>query len=108
MGQMGQNAACCRFHPVEQRLSRWLLWTTDRPIVTRLIVTHEMLASLLGVCRERITDAARKLQKAAYFEYRRGQLFILDRTGLRATACKCYHLIRRSHVQSEESTACPI
>ena len=94
LAQMGQNAVCYRFHAVDQRLCRWLLLTADRAATVELVVTHELVATLLGVRREGVTEAARRLQQAGYIQYRRGHLSIIDRAGLKASACECYEVIR--------------
>lgn len=94
MTQITQTAACYRFHSVEQQLSSWLLATLDRMPVGELVMTQELLASVLGVRRESITQAAGKLQEQGYIRYRRGHISVVDATGLRACACECYRVVK--------------
>lgn len=90
IAQMGQTAACNRFHSIEQQLSRRLLLGLDRSSRNELVMTHELAASLLGVRREGITAAAIKLQQAGVISYRRGHISVLDRMQLEERACECY------------------
>jgi CRP-like cAMP-binding protein len=92
--QMTQTAACNRHHSVEQQLCRWLLSTLDRVPSHELIITQELVASMLGVRREGITEAAGKLQQAGFIRYRRGHITVLDRSGLETRACECYAVVR--------------
>ncbi|HAL37180.1 MAG TPA: Crp/Fnr family transcriptional regulator [Polaromonas sp.] len=92
--QMMQNAACNRHHVVEQQLCRWLLMTLDRVGSRELIVTQEQVASMLGVRREGVTEAAGKLQLAGLISYRRGHITVLDRVGLETKACECYAVVK--------------
>ena len=94
MTQMTQTAACNRHHSIEQRLCRWLLLTLDRAPLRELIVTHELVANLLGVRREGITEAAGKLQQAGLIRYRRGHIAVLERSGLETHACECYAVVK--------------
>ncbi len=95
MTQMSQTAACNRHHTIEQQLCRWLLLTLDRsnssPV---LVMTQELVASMLGVRREGITMAAGRLQQAGYISYRRGHITVLDRNGLLIRSCECYTVVK--------------
>lgn len=90
MDQLAQNMACASCHAVEQRLARWLLMARDRTQSNELFLTHEVLALMLGVRRESVTQAARSLQKHGFISYSRGDLMLLDQSGLEAVACSCY------------------
>jgi CRP-like cAMP-binding protein len=94
--QMTQSSACNRHHSVDQQLCRWLLLVLDRQAHSDVRVTHERIAGLLGVRREGITGAARKLREAGLVEYGRGRLTVLDREGLEARSCECYGVVRRA------------
>ncbi|HZU91586.1 MAG TPA: Crp/Fnr family transcriptional regulator [Stellaceae bacterium] len=89
-----QTAACNRLHSIERRLARWLLMARDRIQSDRLQLTHEFLASMLGAHRGGVTQIAGELQRSGLIRYHRGQIDILDRTGLEATACECYQADR--------------
>ena len=93
MTQMAQSAVCNRHHSVEQRLCRWLLLTLDRAQSRELIMTQELVASILGVRREGITEAAGNLQRAGIISYRRGHIAVLDRQGLESRVCECYQVV---------------
>lgn len=93
--QMMQAAACNRHHSIEQQLCRWLLLTLDRLPSNDLIMTHELVASMLGVRREGITEAAGKLQRAGLISYRRGHIEVLDRSGLETHSCECYTVVKK-------------
>ena len=93
--QMAQTAACNRHHSVEQQLCRWLLLTLDRLPSNELTMTQELVASMLGVRREGITEAAGKLQRAGFISYRRGHIAVLDRAGLENHACECYAVVKK-------------
>jgi len=93
--QMTQTAACNRHHSVEQQLCRWLLLTLDRMPTNELIMTQELVARMLGVRREGITDAAGNLQRAGLIRYRRGHIAVLERSGLETLACECYAVVRK-------------
>ena len=92
--QMAQTAACNRHHSVEQQLCRWLLSTLDRIPSQDLVMTQELVASMLGVRREGITEVAGKLQDAGYIRYRRGHIAVLDRSGLERHSCECYAVVK--------------
>ena len=93
--QMCQTAACNRHHSVEQQLCRWLLLTLDRLPSNELVMTQELVASMLGVRREGITEAAGNLQRAGFIRYRRGHIAVLERSGLEARACECYAVVKK-------------
>jgi CRP-like cAMP-binding protein len=95
MTQMTQTAACYRHHSIEQQLCRWLLLTLDRLPSSELIMTHELVASMLGVRREGISEAAAKLQHAGFIRYRRGHITVLDRSGLETRVCECYAVVKK-------------
>ncbi len=95
MTQMSQSAACNRHHSVEQRLCRWLLLTLDRCHSNDLVMTQELVASMLGVRREGITEAAGNLQRAGYISSRRGHIAVLSRVGLEAATCECYDVVKK-------------
>ncbi len=95
MTQMAQTAACNRHHSVEQQLCRWLLLTLDRLPQRELVMTQELVASMLGVRRESVTDAAGRLQGLGYISYRRGHISVLDRSGLQTHACECYGVVKK-------------
>ena len=93
--QMTQTAVCNRHHSVEQQLCRWLLSTLDRIPSGELVMTQELVASMLGVRREGVTEAAGTLQAAGFIRYRRGHIAVLDRSGLEARSCECYAVVRK-------------
>jgi CRP-like cAMP-binding protein len=95
MTQVSQTAACTRHHSIEQQLCRWLLLTLDRMPSNELIMTQELIANMLGVRREGITEAAGKLQQAGFIRYRRGHIAVLERDGLEERACECYEVVKR-------------
>ncbi|MES2940008.1 MAG: Crp/Fnr family transcriptional regulator [Pseudomonadota bacterium] len=94
MAQMAQAALCNRHHSIEQQLARWLLATADRMAVREIVSTQDMVAGLLGVRREGITEAAGRLRDAGLIACRRGRFTLLDPRGLRARACGCYEALR--------------
>jgi len=94
MTQMSQTGVCNRHHTVEQQLCRWLLLTLDRMPSNDLIITQELVAGMLGVRREGITESAGNLQRAGYINYRRGHISVLNRSGLEARVCECYAVVK--------------
>ncbi|MEQ1530995.1 MAG: Crp/Fnr family transcriptional regulator [Methylococcales bacterium] len=92
--QMAQTAVCNRHHSVDQQLARWLLLSLDRLSSNELIMTHELIANMLGVRREGVTEAAGKLQKLGIIDYRRGHITVLDRPGLEKKVCECYQVVK--------------
>jgi len=93
--QMAQTAVCNRHHTVDQQLCRWLLLSLDRLDSNELTMTQELIANMLGVRREGVTEAARKLQSAGLVEYRRGRIRVLDRPRLQARSCECYAVVKK-------------
>ncbi|BBP01936.1 Crp/Fnr family transcriptional regulator [Sulfuriferula nivalis] len=92
--QISQTAVCNRHHSVEQQLCRWLLLTLDRLPSNELTMTQELIASMIGVRREGITEAAGHLQQAGCISYRRGHITVLDRSGLESRVCECYAVVK--------------
>ena len=95
MTQMAQTAVCYRHHSIEQQLCRWLLLTMDRVPLRELILTQELVAGMLGVRRESITEAASHLKNLCIISYRRGHLSVLDREGLESHSCECYGVLKK-------------
>jgi CRP-like cAMP-binding protein len=93
--QMAQTAVCNRHHSVDQQLCRWLLLSLDRLSSSQLIMTQELIANMLGVRREGVTDAAGKLQKLGIIQYHRGQITVLDRPHLEQLSCECYAVVKK-------------
>jgi CRP-like cAMP-binding protein len=93
--QMAQTAVCNRHHSVDQQLCRWLLLSLDRLGTRELVMTHELIANMLGVRREGITDAAGRLQKQGVIRYRRGRISVLSRPDLEKQCCECYRAARK-------------
>ena len=93
--QMAQTAVCNRHHTIDQQLCRWLLLSLDRLPTNRLTMTQELIANMLGVRREGVTDAAGKLQKLGVIEYSRGQITVLDRARLEQLSCECYAVVKK-------------
>jgi CRP-like cAMP-binding protein len=92
--QMSQTAVCNRHHSVDQQLCRWLLLSLDRLPSNQLNMTQELIANMLGVRREGVTEAAGKLQDAGLIHYSRGRITVLNRPGLEARACECYQVVK--------------
>ena len=92
--QMAQTAVCNRHHSVDQQLCRWLLLSIDRLDANKLTMTQELIANMLGVRREGVTEAAGKLQQAGLIIYSRGHIQVLDRPGLETRVCECYQVVR--------------
>ncbi len=90
-----QTAACNRHHSVEQQICLWLLMTLDRVTSREIVVTQEMMAAVLGVRRESVTEVAGDLQRAGVISYRRGHISVLHREGLNSRVCECYAAVRR-------------
>jgi len=93
--QMAQTAVCNRHHSVDQQLCRWLLLSLDRLPSNELTMTQELIANMLGVRREGVTEAAGKLQRAGLIHYSRGHIKVLDRPGLEARVCECYGVVKK-------------
>jgi CRP-like cAMP-binding protein len=93
--QMAQTAVCNRHHSVDQQLCRWLLLSLDRLSSNELVMTQELMANMLGVRREGVTEAAGKLQKLGVIRYSRGQIAVLDRPKLEQLCCECYSVVKR-------------
>lgn len=93
--QVSQTAVCNRHHSVQQQLARWLLSTLDRMSSSDLTMTQELIAGMLGVRREGITEAAGHLQQEGFISYRRGHITVLDRSGLESRVCECYAVVKR-------------
>jgi len=95
--QMSQTAVCNRHHSLDQQLCRWLLITLDRLHTPEIVMTQELIANMLGVRREGVTEAAGKLQERGLIRYRRGRITVLDRVGLEESACECYGVVRKEY-----------
>jgi CRP-like cAMP-binding protein len=93
--QMAQTAVCNRHHSLDQQLCRWLLLSLDRLSSDELVMTQELIANMLGVRREGVTEAAGKLQEAGLIRYSRGRITVLDRPGLEARSCECYSVVKK-------------
>jgi CRP-like cAMP-binding protein len=93
--QMAQTAVCNRHHTVEQQLCRWLLLSLDRLTSNEVRMTQELIANMLGVRREGVTEAARRLQEAGLIHYQRGQITVLDLPNLEHRVCECYAVVKR-------------
>ena len=95
--QMTQTAACNRHHSLDEQLCRWLLLSLDRLHVNQLIMTQELIANMLGVRREGVTEAAGRLQRAGLISYTRGKINVLDRDGLEKRSCECYAVVKKEY-----------
>jgi CRP-like cAMP-binding protein len=95
--QMAQTAVCNRHHSLDQQLCRWLLLSLDRLDAPDLVMTQELIANMLGVRREGVTEAAGQLQAAGLIRYRRGHITVLDRPGLEARTCECYAVVKKEY-----------
>jgi CRP-like cAMP-binding protein len=93
--QMAQTAVCNRHHSIDQQLCRWLLLSLDRLPSNRLTMTQELIANMLGVRREGVTEAAGNLQTRGVIEYSRGQITVLDRQKLEQLSCECYEVVKK-------------
>jgi CRP-like cAMP-binding protein len=93
--QMAQTAVCNRHHSIDQQLCRWLLLSLDRLSSNDLIMTQELIANMLGVRREGVTEAAGKLQDAGLIHYSRGKISVVDRPGIERKACECYGVVKK-------------
>jgi hypothetical protein len=101
--QMSQTAVCNRHHSLDQQLCRWLLLSLDRLRGNELVMTQELIANMLGVRREGVTEGAVKLQKAGLIKYARGRITVLDRPGLERRSCECYAVVKK-----EYDRCCPL
>jgi len=95
--QMSQTAVCNRHHTLDQQFCRWLLLSLDRLSGNKLVMTQELIANMLGVRREGVTEAALKMQKAGLIRYSRGHITILDRAGLEQRTCECYRVVKEEY-----------
>lgn len=95
--QMSQTAVCNRHHSMDQQLCRWLLLSLDRLPGNELVMTQELIANMLGVRREGVTEEALKLQKAGLIRYVRGHITVLDRLGLEKRSCECYAVVKKEY-----------
>jgi CRP-like cAMP-binding protein len=93
--QMAQTAVCNRHHSLDQQFCRWLLLSLDRLASNELVMTQELIANMLGVRREGVTEAAGNVQRAGLIHYSRGRITVLDRPGLEARACECYAVVKK-------------
>lgn len=103
--QMAQTAVCNRHHSLDQQLCRWLLLSLDRLPSNQLVMTQELIANMLGVRREGVTEAAGRLQKAGLIQYQRGHITVLDREALEHRSCECYVVVKREYDRLLPNTA---
>ena len=97
ISQMSQTAVCNRHHTLDQQLCRWLLLSLDRLRGNELVMTQELIANMLGVRREGVTEGATKLQNAGLIKYSRGRITVLDRAGLEERSCECYAVVKKEY-----------
>jgi len=102
--QMAQTAVCNRHHSLDQQLCRWLLLSLDRLQSNQLIMTQELIANMLGVRREGVTEAAGRLHRAGIIDYRRGHITIIDRAQLERRTCECYAVVKKEYDRLIPST----
>lgn len=95
--QMTQTAVCNRHHSLDQQLCRWLLLSMDRLTGSHLVMTQELIANMLGVRREGVTEAAGRLQKAGLISYKRGKIDVIDRPGIEVRTCECYAVVKKEY-----------
>jgi CRP-like cAMP-binding protein len=95
--QMAQTAVCNRHHSLDQQLCRWLLLSLDRLSGNELVMTQELIANMLGVRREGVTEGALKLQRLGLIRYARGHISVLDRKGLESRTCECYEVVKKEY-----------
>jgi len=95
--QMAQTAVCNRHHTLDQQLCRWLLLSLDRLRGNQLVMTQELIANMLGVRREGVTEGALKLQREGLISYARGHITVLDRKGLEKRSCECYSVVKKEY-----------
>jgi hypothetical protein len=105
--QMAQTAVCNRHHTVDRQLCRWLLMSIDRLPSNKLVMTQELIANMLGVRREGVTEAAGKLQKAGVILYQRGRIEVIDRSKLENMVCECYEVVRDEYARLLPWTVTP-
>ena len=105
--QMAQTAVCNRHHSLDQQLCRWLLSSLDRLNGSELVTTQELIANMLGVRREGVTEAALKLRQAGLIRYARGRIHILNRSGLERRTCECYAVVRKEYARLLASPGAP-
>ncbi len=103
--QMAQTAVCNRHHSLDQQLCRWLLLSLDRLQGSELVMTQELIANMLGVRREGVTEGALKLQKAGLIRYARGHITVLDRAGVEKRTCECYAVVKNEYDRLLPATA---
>ena len=94
---MAQTAVCNRHHTLDQQLCRWLLLSLDRLHGNQLVMTQELIANMLGVRREGVTEGALKLQREGLISYARGHITVLDRKGLEKRSCECYSVVKKEY-----------